>query len=505
MVRVVYAYMPLDYKPRSYQKALTDFLLDGAEAMPLVRMGYGKTAATLDYMAQVIRGDRQKGHIRRFLVLAPRKVARLTWPAEIQKWGQFKDLKYGVATGSVPAPKRKRLVMNPSLDIVLMNYENLTWLCNNFPPGTFPFYGLVMDEASKLSDPGSQRFDKFRYRAHEFEVRIAMSGNLGAEGLQKLFGPTYMITSYPWKDGQLAKRMPMKAALGSSYTNFKDTYFTKDFTGYKLTPRPGATRAISRIIRPYVFQVQESDEIELPPLIVNDIFFELPKDARKQYEQLEKDFVLELERAPDVSLVDDDEEPETTEVYAANAAVLRNKLRQLCSGFLYSYTPTKYNGGLKMNRLTNWIHDAKLKAYRDAVGELMGESHLIIYGYQAEVEALNLQHTLSSKLTDAQEDALIAQWDAGKLPYLGMHPASAAHGLNLHEGGCHHAIFYTLPWSQDQFDQACCRLHRSGQTKTVVLHRLLAVNTVEQDVVKALESKQHFQQALIKALRERVG
>ncbi len=495
--------MPEDYKARSYQRDMTNFCLEGAEAMLLVRMGYGKTAAMLDVIKQVIDADRPKGHFRRFLVVAPRKVARMTWPNEFQKWNQFKDLKYGVVTGSVPAAKRKRIIMDPTLDVVLMNFDTLTWLCKEFPPGTFPFYGLILDEGSKLSDPGSKRFSAFRYRAHEFEMRIVMSGSMAAEGLHKIFGPTYMITSYPHEPGRLGRKMPMKAALGSSYTQFKKRYFETDFTGYKLTPRPGAIRAVSNIIRPYVFQIQESDELQLPPLVLNDILFELPKKVREQYDELEQEFVLELRNNPQAAEALD-EEDDVREVYAANAAVLRNKLRQLCSGFLYSYkmprTPDE-----RIERQTTWLHDAKVDAYRDAVGELMGESHLVIYGYQAEVEALKLKHTLGAHLTDTQEDAVIAKWDAGELPYLGMHPASAAHGLNLHEGGCHHAMFFTLPWSQDQYDQACARLHRSGQKKTVVLHRFLAANTVEQDVVKALESKQYFQTALMNALKERVG
>ena len=500
--------MVQEFKPRKLQTDFIAHMEEGCENFGGVEMGLGKTVSVLTFIQTLIDADRAKGRLRRFLVVAPRMVALTTWPDEVAKWSHL-NVRLGVCTGSTPAVKRQRILTDPTLDIVCTNYENLTWLCDTYPPGKLPFYGLVLDEADKLSNAGAKRFDKFRYRAHEFKWRLAMTGSVGAEGLHKMFGPVYMVTSMPHKPGHLGKRIPMTAMLGSSYQEFEKKWFVKDEYTYALTPRAGAIEGIARIIKPITFIARAKDHLDLPDLIFQDHYYELPKKARALYDELEREFVLELER----SELEDDEsqEWERRDVEAANSAVLKNKLRQLCSGFLYSYRPMTeeeldvcLDAGRnpKPIRETTWIHNAKVDLYRSIVSELMGEPHLAVYGYQAEVDAYGFEHRLGSHHSDVQIKRLVDDWNAGKLPYLALHPASGGHGLNLQDGG-HHLLFLDLPWSRDLYTQVIKRLHRMGQTAPVIVHRLIAKGTAEQDVVNALEAKGAIQELILEAIKRR--
>ena len=476
----------------AYQADLVEHLADGDESLVFVEMGLGKTVATLTAVEQIIREDAARGKKRRFLVVAPRRVALHVWPKEVEKWAHLKHLKVVTAIGT--AAKRLHAVMDPSAHIVTINYENIRWLLDKFPKGTLPFYGVIYDEVDKMKAPSTARFAALRYRADEFKWRVGMTGTPAPESLQNVWGPSYLVTAKRDTDQPQARGRPaMKAALGSSYDRFCQRYFSSDFHGYKLEPVPGAFRAVSEAIADYTFTAQASDHLDLPELIVQDHVYELPKKVMDQYEEFENEFVLALERGD--QLADDDEWQEAF-AEASNAAVLKNKLRQVCSGFVYHFDE-------RGARQTAWLHDQKMQAYKDVVSELMGEPHLAVYGYQAEHEKLGFKNRLGGGISDTAEQHILAQWNERKISCLAMHPASAGHGLNLHEGGAHHICFLTLPWSRGLYDQTVARLHRMGQGKSVVVHRFIALGTVEESVVEALSSKGAVQQQIVNALKKR--
>jgi len=480
------------FNPRSYQQDLIEHIKAGDSTLAFVQMGLGKTASVLAAIA-----DMNEERRRRWLVVAPKRVVRNVWRQEAAKWDRTAHLRVGVVTGANTPAVRMRVLTDPQLDIVCINYEMLSWLCARFDPGHFPFYGLVLDESDKLKDAGSKRFDAFRYRAHEFTMRIAMTGTPAPERMQDIFGTVYMATSEPLQEGALGRKIPMKAALGSSFSAFLRRHFVSDFNGYTWEPRAGTASYIAEQIAPYVFVAKAKDHLDLPPLIYKDVKFALPKAVREQYDELEREFLLELERSdfPDEAFEDD-----TREVEAANIAVVKNKLRQICSGFLYSNRP---GDGRHPDRDTTWLHNAKVDAYREVVSELLGDPHIAVYGFQAERQKIAFQHCLDGGLSEEDEEVLLRDWSAGKINTLALHPASAGHGLNLHEGGASHIVFITMPWSRGLFEQTVARLYRMGQKKTTVVVRLFAANTVEESVIAALESKGAVQEALIDGIKRR--
>lgn len=478
-----------------YQKEFADFLKGGDSTLGLVEMGLGKTASTLTAIADIEAADRAEGKLRRFLVVAPRRVAVHVWPNEVKKWAHLKHLRVAVAVGS-PA-QRLRAITDPKAHIVTTNYENLEWLLEKFPKGTLPFYGLVMDEVDKMKSPGTKRFKALRHRVHEFVWRVGMTGTLTPESALNAWAPAYLVTAKPQPrlPGQKGQSR-VDAILGSSYERFCSHYFeATDFFGHKLEPRAGAVDVIGRELAPITFQARAADHLDLPELIIQDHVYELDSKIMEQYKQFEQDFVLALEHD---RLGDEDEWIESPIAEAANVAVLKNKLRQMCSGFLYLHQEGK-------PRETKWLHNQKVSAYEDMVSELSGLPHLAVYGYQAEVEKLKLDARLGGGISDRDEKAILAKWNAGQIKVLGMHPASAGHGLNLQEGGAHHIAFLTLPWSRGLYDQTIARLRRMGQKMPVIVHRFIALGTVEEMVVQALESKGAVQEAVIAALKRRHG
>lgn len=496
-----------------YQLALTAHVKEGASSLAFVEMGLGKTVSVLTAISDIIDTDyRNKGLLRRFLVVAPKRVATMTWPDEVKKWRHLEHLRLVVAQGGARA--RAHALTNPKAHIVTINYENLKWLMDLFPRGQLPFYGLILDEIDKVKAVGTARFKALRYRAHEFDWRVGMTGTPTPEHLSNLWAPTYLITSELAVDPPSRYPPAMNAALGSSYERFKSQYFIENPHSHKVLPRQGTTAAIAKKIAQYTFQARAKDHLELPGIMIQDIHYEIPAPAMKMYRDLEAEFVVALDKYG-LSADDTwDEDDAGAEVEAVNAAVLKNKLRQLCSGFLYHTRPltpdelaeVRQTGiPLKPKRGTRWVHPGKMAAYQDLVSELQGEPHLAVYGYHAEVDRLAFKYRFGKGVSAREERETKALWDAREIETLAMHPMSAGHGLNLHEGGAHHIAFLTLPWSRGLYDQVIARLHRMGQERSVIVHRFVAKGTVEEDVVAALEAKGEVQEQVIAAIKRRVA
>lgn len=449
----------MKFVPRTYQQEALDHLDAGCDSLLFIEMGLGKTVTVLTHIAKLIKEDPS----RRFLIIAPLRVIRYVWRQECAKWDHLRHLR--IANAAVNLPFDRRLaIRSPEANIVLINYEKLPWLCDTYRE--LPFYGLVLDEIDKLKSPGTKRFRRFRGRAHQFKMRIGMTGTPTSESLVHIWGPTFLTTSQETPRG-------LTSALGKSDRAFKDRYF--DTYGWNTVPKDGAMEDITRRIKPYVYSARSADHLDLPAVEVRDVLYDLPPKAMKHYEELEKQLVT--------FLAEDDP------VAVANRGVLVNKLRQLCAGFVYD------EGGD-----TRWIHHELQHTYDDMMSELQGP-HVVVYGFRAELERFKFKHVLSSKLSASAEAKMVDRWNHGEISRLAMHPAAGGHGLNLQDSGAHHLVFLTLPWSRGMYDQTVARLHRMGQTNRVVIWRLLARGTVDERVVEALAGKGEVQNAVFAALR----
>lgn len=478
--------LPKPWTPHGYMKKAVKFLLEHACAALFLDPGLGKTSITLAAITMLIR----RKLINKVLIVAPLRVAGSTWPREIKKWTDFRGLRYVILHG-----RDKDKLLHEDADIFIINFEGLEWLLDvtkvkgknkkikvivdvkRFKK--LGFDTLVVDELSKLKNTDTVRFKAVKQILHTFSRRWGLTGSPAANGLLDLFGQAYVID--------------MGNALGQYITHYRTEYFVPNRDGYNWDLAEGSEQRIYRALAPLVLRMSASDYLELPREIPNTIFVDLPPEARRVYDELEKDLITAIENG---------------EVVAANSAVASGKCRQVASGGVY-LTPdvTELIKPGKRTREYAFLHHEKTDALCDLIDELQGSPILVGYDFGHDLtrirERLGDVPYIGGGVSLKRSRELEKQWNAGKLPYLFAHPTSIAHGLNLQESA-HHIGWYTLTWNYEEYDQFIRRVLRQGNTsERVFVHHLIARDTVDEyAVLPALGRKRRGQNALFEGLKE---
>ena len=444
----------MNFKPHDYQAFAIDYIETHPVAAVLLDMGLGKTVISLTAIADLLF-DSFLAH--RILVVAPLRVARDTWPAELEKWSHLKDLTFSVAVGSV---KERRAALMTAADITIINRENLQWLIedSNLP---FDYDMVVIDELSSFKNHQSKRFRSLMKVRPKVKRIIGLTGTPSSNGLMDL-----------WAEFRL---LDMGKRLGRFITEYRNNYFTPDKRNgmiiYSYKPQPYAEELIYRQISDITISMKSTDHLQMPELISSQYEVKLSKEERQRYEELKKDLVLQL---PD------------GEVTAANAASLTGKLSQLANGAIYADTGDIIE-----------FHDRKLDALEDILEAANGKPVLVAYWFKHDLERIKRRFTVR----EIKESRDITDWNAGKIPVAVIHPASAGHGLNLQAGGST-LIWFGLTWSLELYQQTNARLWRQGQTSgTVVIEHLITKGTIDERILKALSQKELTQTALIDAVK----
>ncbi|WP_296969130.1 DEAD/DEAH box helicase [Tepidanaerobacter sp. EBM-38] len=449
----------MKYKPYDYQQYATQWILDKEKAGLLLDMGMGKSVITLTAIDELMFNYFE---VSKVLVIAPLRVAESTWDEEAAKWDHLEHLKISKVLGT---EKERINALYTKADIYIINRENVKWLVDKCGKD-WPFDMVVIDELSSFKSHRAQRFKALR-KVRPFMKRVVgLTGTPAPNGLIDLWSQIYLL------DGG--------ERLGKTITGYRERYFLPDkrnqhivFT-YKL--KEGAEEAIYEKLSDICVSMKAEDYLKLPERINNIIPIYLPKKAKDKYDQLERDLLLPLK---------------DSDIVANTAGVLANKLLQMSNGAVYDE-----NGDVKE------IHNAKLKALEDSIEAANGKPVLIFYSYKHDLDRIK-KHLKRDDLTvlDTSED--IKNWNEGKIPIMLAHPASAGHGLNLQAGG-NIIIWFGLTWSLELYSQANARLYRQGQKQNVIIHHLVAKDTMDEDVMKALEGKEVGQEALLNAVKARV-
>lgn len=450
----------VEFKPHGYQARAIQHLCERGSAALFLDPGMGKTAITLAAFTSL----QEAGIAQRMLVIAPMRVCQLVWRQEAEKWSQFKHLKFANMAG-LPEKKREAL-LDTDADVWLINPESVPWLCHKFRGQRLPFDTLVIDELTKFKNARALRSKALHLHADKAARRWGLTGTPVPNGYMDLFGQMRML------DGG--------ASLGRYITHYRDRYFRAGRDGFSYELREGAEKEIEAKIAPYVFRAAAEDYLTLPPLQDNIIRLQLNDEAKKVYKKMKADMLVSLEGKV---------------VTAANAAAVYNKLQQLAGGAMYT-TPPEY---VK-------VHDVKLDALEDLVEELSGQPLLVAYAYGHELERLKQKFPntpyLGGGVSAAEAERIEAEWNAGKIPLLFAHPASAGHGLNLQKSNAAHICWFTQTWDYEQYDQFIRRIHRQGNEATRVMnHKLLVEGTIDELVADAVEAKATTQDALLNALK----
>lgn len=448
----------MNYNPHEYQKDGIKFLLQYACAGLLLDPGLGKTSITF----AAFRILRKAGLVKKMLVVAPLRPAHSVWPREAQKWDEFRDIRVCVLHG----PDKDHKLRAP-YDVFVINPEGLSWLFEELRGKPFPFDMLVVDESTKFKHTDTKRFKCLRPHLNSFKRRVILTGSFAPNGLLDIFGQVFI--------------MDLGNSLGRFITHYRNTYFnTTGFGGYTYVPKQGAAEAIYAKIAPLTMRMAAKDYLQLPELLFNTILIDLPPLARKVYDQMEELMLAELDG-------------ET--IVAANAAVATAKCRQIANGGIYS-------GDLHESQN---IHSAKTDAVVDLVEELGGKPALIAYEFKHDLERLQAAFPgaphLGGGVTAKKQREVEDAWNAGNIQVLLAQPQSVAHGLNLQGVGAA-VVFHSLTYNLEEYEQLIRRVWRQGQKERVMVHHIVARDTVDQAILKAIARKDHTQQSLLSALRE---
>ena len=446
----------MKFIPHDYQQYAIDFIESHPTAAVLLDMGLGKTVITLTALNNLLFDCFE---ISRVLVIAPLRVARNTWPQEIDKWEHLKHLHYSVAVGT---EKERREALRKQASLYIINRENVPWLVEKT---AFSYDAIVIDELSSFKNWSSKRF-KALMKVRPLAKRvIGLTGTPTSNGLMDLFAEF--------------KVLDMGQRLGRFITKYRQDYFTPDKRNgqvvFSYAPLPGAEERIYEKISDITISMKAADHLKMPELIESEYSVRMDEAEKKIYTEMCEQLVLQMKG---------------DEVTAANAGVLSGKIAQMANGAVYT------DDGATLH-----IHDRKLDALEDIVESMNGKPLLVAYWFRHDAERIEKR----VPCVRLDTDEAIARWNRGEIPVALIHPASAGHGLNLQSGGST-LVWFGITWSLELYQQTVARLYRQGQSaKTVVVQHIITEGTIDERILRALKRKNKTQAALIAAVKAEVS
>jgi SNF2 family DNA or RNA helicase len=471
----------LPFTPWEYQKLGIEFLLDVPRCALWADMGMGKSVVTLSVLEYL----RLAGDDKPALIVAPLRVARGVWPAEARKWAHLRDYRVQPVTGT---DKQRRAALRQPADAYTINLENMKWLFGYLLEHdiTWPFETVVIDESTRLKSmrvseqtsklgkkfiraAGAVRARQLARIAHSHVKRwINLTGTPSPNGLQDLWGQTWFLDK--------------GVRLGRTYDAFTQRWFQRKFDGYGVEPLPYTNEQIHDRLRDVCLSIRAEDYFDIREPHITTVRVDLPPKARKIYRDMEREMFAQIATG--------------VEVEAFNAAAKTNKCLQLAAGFIYH----------EDGKTWTEVHNDKLDALESIIEETSGAPLLIQYHYKPDLARI-LKRFPDARHLQTQKDE--DDWNAGKISKLVAHAGSAGHGLNLQDGG-HILVRYSYWWALEQFEQILERIGpvrqaQSGHDRVVHEYRIVARDTVDEDVIARNESKRDVQDILMKAMARRAA
>lgn len=443
------------FKPHPYQKVAIDKIIDNDKFLLFLDMGLGKTVSTLTAVVDLMH---EYFEVQKVLVIAPKRVAEDTWSREVFKWEHTRHLRVSKLLGN---EKQRRQGLLQQAEIYVINRENVEWLVGQYKKASdWPFDMIVVDELSSFKNPSSKRFKALRKVMPITKRFVGLTGTPSPNGLKDIWSQVY-----------LADR---GERLGKTYSIFKREYFDENPYAYTLDLKTGSEDAIYDAIDDICISMKAKDHLQLPERVNSVVEVDLTAQEWELYRELEREQILHYAEG---------------DIVASTAAVLSNKLLQLTAGAVYNE-----------NQGVQHIHDAKLNALDDIIEAANGQPILVFYNFKHDVERIKARHKQAVEMGGSD---VIEKWNKGEIEILLAHPASAGHGLNLQDGG-HIIVWFGLNWSLELYQQANARLDRQGQQNSVIVHHLVLKDSIDEQVLLALEGKTKSQDALMDAVKARM-
>ena len=445
------------YVAHNYQNYAKDFILAHKVSALFLDCGLGKTITTLTAINELMYDSFE---ISKVLIIAPLRVAQSTWKEEIEKWDHLNLLRYSIAVGD---EKERLKALKQTSDIYIINRENVDWLVTKSGID-FNFNMLIIDELSSFKSHTSKRFKSLLKIRPYFERVVGLTGTPSSNGLMDL-----------WAEFRI---LDLGERLGRYITHYRNEYFLPDKRNgaviFSYKPQPNAEERIYRRLADITISMKSTEYLKMPELILNELEINLDEEDQMKYKKFKKEMVMTIQEK---------------EIDAINAASLSNKLIQLANGSIYDADKKFYE-----------IHNKKLDKLEEIIESANGKPVLVAYWFKADKERIEKRF----KVREIKTADDIKQWNKGMIDLALIHPASAGHGLNLQSGGST-LVWFSLTWSLELYQQTNARLYRQGQKDTVVIHHLIIKNTIDEDIMKSLKRKDKTQEALMKAVKARIG
>ena len=441
-----------------YQRYAADFIIGHPASAILPDCGCGKTIITLTAIEELLR---DRFEIARVLVICPIRVAQV-WAEEIQKWEHLRGLRYSIAVGT---ESQRRYALSQDADIYVINRDVVPWLVDNYRE-KWKWDMLVVDELSSFKNHQAKRFKALLKVRPKVKRVVGLTGTPSSNGLMDL-----------WAEYRL---LDLGERLGRFIGNYRSTFFRPDKTNgtivYSYAPLPGAEERIYRRISDMTVSIRCTDVLQMPELISSPYVVNMDKEEKAVYDRLRHDLVLAL---PD------------GEVTASNAAALSGKLSQMANGAVYD------DQGKAL-----LLHNRKLDALEDIIEAQNGKPLLVAYWFKHDLDRIvERLRALGIRFARIDTEDSILRWNRKMVSVGLIHPASAGHGLNLQSGGST-LVWFGLTWSLELYQQTNARLWRQGQvSNTVVIQHIVTKGTVDERIIRALESKEVTQDALLDAVK----
>jgi SNF2 family DNA or RNA helicase len=449
---------------RPYQELIIDHIVNTQRCAVWSGMGTGKTVATLtalELLQMVEDGPA--------LVVAPLRVALGTWPDEVLKWEHLRGINVSAIVGT---EKERIAAIKAPAQVYTTNYEQLVWLVAYWGD-KWPYATVVLDESTKVKSfrlrQGGKRAQALGSIAHSRIKRIVeLTGTPASNGLKDLWGQLWFVDA--------------GNRLGRTFSAFSQRWFTPDRSGFGLTPMKTAQGEIQSKLRDVCLTIEAKDWFDLRESIITNIEVDMPVKARKHYKEMEKEMFTSLDTGH--------------EIEAFNAAAKTQKCLQIANGAMYVG-----EGAIEWTEL----HKAKLEALDSIIEEASGMPVLVAYHFKSDLTRLLKAFPQGRQLD--KNPQTIRDWNAGKIPVLFAHPASAGHGLNLQDGG-NIIVFFGLNWNLEEHLQIIERIGptrqmQAGYDRPVFIYRIIARATVDELVLERLETKREVQDILMAAMKRR--
>ena len=442
----------------AYQRTAVEHIKEHPESALFLDMGLGKTVSTLTAIVDLIN----LFEVSKVLIVAPKRVAEMTWGDEVENWQHLNGLRVSVIKGTA---KQREAAARADADIYTVSRDNLVWLLQMWGGSKVPYDMIVLDELSSFKNRQSKRFKAAKIIRRSCNRVVGLTGTPAPNGLIDLWAQMYLV------DGGVR--------LGKTITDYRANYFRPGAQNggiiYEYKPLPTTENVLSEKIADITLSMKALDFLDMPELTYINNYVELSPKVKKQYDKFEEDQVLQL--------------MQEEEITALSAAALSNKLLQFAGGAIYD-----------ADRQVHGVHNEKLETLVEMIEAANGSPVLVAYNFQHEKDRI------LDALKDYGAEALegvdsVRRWNNGEIPVLVTHPASAGHGLNMQKGG-NRIIWFGVTWSLELYQQFNARLWRQGQRNGVFVHHIVARGTIDEKVIAALSGKAATQDGLMSAVKD---